>query len=240
MLSHLLGKRAQANARKVINGEPDVSGIVLGKDALEVWTQRLIGHSSLELGKPKFFDNALEQNLDKDATARRGFILVEVYRGHAMPAEGVDAKHVAKELGNVAQLVVFVAMYGVIVLGEGLLEQIAPEAVNLGKTLSNEAKELCVRLFLRTALDNHGGEFRFLTGGEVDLHELVHCLFRVGTGHDCEVDCSSEIDKVHIGLVLDFHCLCLLVFCLVLGALIAPVIVAVVIVVAALAKDLGL
>jgi hypothetical protein len=63
---------------------------------------------------------------------------------------------VPEELGDVAQLVVFVAVDGLVVLGEGLLEQVAPEAVDFGKTLANETEEFGVCLFLGAALHNHG------------------------------------------------------------------------------------
>jgi len=39
----------------------------------------------------------------------------------------------------------------------------------------------------------------------LDFHQFVACFFEVETGHDGQVDGSSEIDKVCVGLVLDFH-----------------------------------
>lgn len=112
----------------------------------------------------------------------------------AVPAEGVHTKHVPEELGNIAKLVVFITVDGVVVLGEGLFKQVAPEAVDFGKPFTDEAKELCVCLFLGAAFDNHGGQLGFLAGGQVDLHEFVDSFFGVGARHDCEVDCSSEVD----------------------------------------------
>lgn len=44
----------------------------------------------------------LEQDLDEDTTAGRGFILVQVDDGEAVPAEGVGGKHVAEQHGNVS------------------------------------------------------------------------------------------------------------------------------------------
>lgn len=81
-------------------------------------------------------------------------------------------------------------MDSVVVLGKSLLKQVAPQSVDLGEALTNHAKELGVRLFLRTALHDHGGKFWFLTGREVDLHEFVDSFLRIGTRHDSEIDSS--------------------------------------------------
>jgi hypothetical protein len=39
-------------------------------------------------------------------------------------------------------------MDGLVVLDESLLKQVTPQSVDLGETLTNHSKELCVSLFL--------------------------------------------------------------------------------------------
>lgn len=119
-----------------------------------------------------------------------------------------------KEHGNVTQLVVFVSVDGVVVLGKGLLKQVAPQSVDFGEPLANHAKKLGVRLFLRTTLDNHGRQLGFLAGRKVDLHELVDGFFGISARHDGEIDGPAQVDQVGIRLILDLHGLCLFVLLL--------------------------
>ena len=118
MLSHLFCKSTQPNTSKVVDRESDISRIVPWEDTLQIRAEHVISHSSLELRQTNLFDDALEQNLDKDTTAGSSFILVEVDHRQAVPSEGVHANHVSKELGNIAQLVVFIAVNSFVILGE--------------------------------------------------------------------------------------------------------------------------
>lgn len=133
----------------------------------------------------------LEKDLDENTTARGRLFFVQMDDRQTVPAKGVDANHVAKEHGNVPQLVVLISMNCVVVLGKSLLEEVAPEAVDLGKALGNETKELCVGLFLGTTFDNHRRQLWLLANGKVDLHELVDSFLGIGAGHDGEVNCPS-------------------------------------------------
>ena len=85
----------------------------------------------------------------------------------------------AEEAGDVAELVVVVAMDRFEVLDEGLLEEVGPQPVDLGKALADEAEELGVRLLLTAALHNHGWQLVLLTDRQVDLHQLVDRFFGV-------------------------------------------------------------
>lgn len=124
----------------------------------------------------------------------------------------------------------------VVVVDEGVFEKTRPQSVELCKTFANEPVELGKVLLLRTNFDNHGWQFRFLASRQIDPKQLVHRFFGVDGRHDREVDCSSQVDQVGIGLVLDLHGL-LLFIVFFLGALIVFVII--VLVITALAKDLG-
>ena len=73
-----------------------------------------------------------------------------------MPANGIGAEEVAEEAGNVAEAISFVAMNRVIVMGEGILKEFFPEAVEAAETFGDEAKELAVGSFLAAHLNDHG------------------------------------------------------------------------------------
>lgn len=124
-----------------------------------------------------------------------------------MPANGIIAEHMSEEPCNVPQAIRLIPVDGVVVFSKRGLEQIGPEAVDLGESLSNQAKELGVCPFLRATLNNHRRQFGLHAGWEVDLHELVTAFFKVNTRHDCQVDCPTKIDQVSIGLILDIHLL---------------------------------
>lgn len=239
VLSHLLGQDAHANAGEVVDGEPDVARVLSREEALEAGPQRLIGHACSELNQADFFRNVLEQNLDKDTATRRGLLLVEVDDGEAVPAQGVGSKHVTEQHSNVPQLVVLVPMDRLVVLDKGLLEEVAPQPVDLGKALTNQAKELGVCLLLRATLDNHRRQLGLLADGEVNLHQFVNRFLWVGARHDGEIDGPPQVDQVGVGLVLDFHGFRLFVF-FVLGTLILVLVLVALFVIAGLAQNLRL
>ncbi|KND94813.1 hypothetical protein TOPH_00683 [Tolypocladium ophioglossoides CBS 100239] len=147
-LSHLFGKSTHANAREVVDGESDIPGIVLGEHALEVRPQNLVGRSLPQFLQANFLDDALKQYLDEDAAPGRRLVFVQVDDRQAVPADGIHSEHVSKQLGNIPQLVVFISVDRLVVLCECLLKEIAPQTVDLGKSLANQAKELGVRLLL--------------------------------------------------------------------------------------------
>lgn len=88
-----------------------------------------------------------------------------------------------------------------------------------------------------TTLDNHGRQFRLHASRQIDLHQLVTAFFKVDTGHDCQVDSSTKIDQVSVGLILNIH---LLFFGIgfILGTLI--LVLTILILIAVLAENLGL
>lgn len=155
-----------------------------------------------------------------------------------VPSQRIRREHVTEQLRNVSQLVVLVSVNRVVVLRESLLEEVAPETVDLGEALANEAKELRVSLFLRATLDNHRRQLGLLPGGEIDLHELVHCFFGVGTGHDRKVDGSSKVYEISIRLILDLHRF-RFGFFLFVGAVVVAIVI-VLLVVTTLSQDLCL
>lgn len=147
----------------------------------------------------------LEQNLDENTTARSRLVLVQVDDGEHMPPNRVVAQDVAKEPGNVAQPVGFVAVNGIIVFRKGLLEQVGPETVELRKPLSDQAIELGIRPFLRATFDNHGRQLRLLARRKRNLHQLVATFFKIHTRHDRQVDRPPKIDQIRVALIFDVH-----------------------------------
>lgn len=155
MLSHLFSQNTHANTGKVVDRESDVARVVNGEDAFEVRSESFVGQTCPQLWQASFLQNVLEQDLDEDTAAGCSFIFVEVNDAKAVPAQGVGRKHMAEQHCNVSQLVVLISVNSLVVLGKGLFEEIAPQAVDLGKSLANHAEELGVSLFLRATLDNH-------------------------------------------------------------------------------------
>lgn len=172
MLAHVLGDSSHTNRGEVVDAEAGIARVVFGEEAnicfleigvLEALNKFLHAHD---------FSKILEQNLDEDTGGRCGFVLVEMDAGENMPAEGVRGEHVSEELGNVTDLVGFVAMNGVIILPEGVLEEVGPHAVDFGEALAYQAIEFGVGALLGTALHDHGTQLGFHTGGKSDLDLL--------------------------------------------------------------------
>ena len=160
MLTHVLRQNAKPDASEVIDGESNVTRIVHWEQAFEARAKYLILESFPQAAQAEVFAEVLEEDLDKDSTTRCGFFFVEMDDGQDVPADGIRAEQVAKETGNIAQSVRFVAMYCLVVGSKSRLEQVAPETVDLGEPLPDQAVELGVGAFLRTALNNHGRQFR--------------------------------------------------------------------------------
>lgn len=96
MLSHLLGQNTHANTGKVVDGESDVAGVFAGEDSFEAGAEGFISHSCPQLDHADFLRDVLEQDLDEDTAAGRGFILVQVNDGEAVPTKGIGGKHVTE------------------------------------------------------------------------------------------------------------------------------------------------
>lgn len=94
-------------------------------------------------------------------------------------------------------------MYGVVVFGECLLEEVGPQSVQLGESLSHEPKEFRVCLLLRTAFDDHLWQLVLFPGWQLYFHQLVARLFKVQAGHDGKINSPAQIDKVGVRLVFD-------------------------------------
>lgn len=90
-----------------------------------------------------------------------------------MPAESVGREHVSKKFGNVADFVGFVAMNGIIILAEGVFEEVGPHAVDLGESLADEAVEFSIGALLRAALHHHGAEFGLHSRGKGNLAAYI-------------------------------------------------------------------
>lgn len=90
-----------------------------------------------------------------------------------VPSNSVGGKHVSEEPSDVAEPVCFIAMDGFVVCCEGLLKEIRPETVQFGETFADEAVELGVGSFLRTAFDHHGAKFMLEADRKSNLHKLL-------------------------------------------------------------------
>jgi hypothetical protein len=100
----------------------------------------------------------------------------------------------------------------VVIFCEHVFKQFSPKPVELAESFTNQSKEFVVSPLLTTTLDDHAGQFIFTTSGEIDAHELVTSFLEATRRHDCQVDGTAKVDKIRIGLVLDFHRLLNIVF----------------------------
>jgi hypothetical protein len=76
-----------------------------------------------------------------------------------VPANGIGRKKVAEELCDDAKTVGFQTMNRIVVLDKRSLEELVPHAVDLAKTLTDQAEELVISTFLGATLDDHRREF---------------------------------------------------------------------------------
>lgn len=179
MLAHLLREQTHANAGEVVDGEPSVARVVHREEPVEAGTQDGVQQSLPQLRQSEMLRHVLEQNLDENTAARGSLFLVQVDNGQDMPANCVAAQDMTKEASNVAEAVRLVPVNRLVVLGKRLLEQVSPEAVQLGKPLADEAVELGIRPLLRAALNHHGRQLGLPAGWKIDLHQLVAAFFKV-------------------------------------------------------------
>jgi hypothetical protein len=157
-----------------------------------------------------------------------------------MPANGIARNQVSKELGDNTQPVRLVSVDGVVVLGKHVLKELPPESVELAETLANQSEELVVGSFLTATLDDHAGQLVFTSSGKVDAHQLVAGFLEATRRHDCQVDGTTKIDKIGVGLVFDVHRLLAIFFARVGVACIFVFFVIFVLAAGSLAQDLGL
>lgn len=65
-----------------------------------------------------------------------------------MPANRIRNQQMREELSNDPETVVFVTVYGVIILRKIRFEKVHPETIQLAKSFSNQTIELFVSAFL--------------------------------------------------------------------------------------------
>lgn len=97
----------------------------------------------------------MEQNLDENATARRGFVFVEVDDRENVPADCFATEQMTEKASNVPKSIRLISMDGVVVLAEGFLKKLGPKAIEFREAFANEAEEFGVGPLLRAAFDDH-------------------------------------------------------------------------------------
>jgi hypothetical protein len=154
----------------------------------------------LELILQRLHANALRKILDKDLdedTARAGSVfLIQANDMKDLPPNRVGRQEVPEKLSDDSQAVRFVPMDRLVILGEHVLKQVLPEAIELAKSLSNETEKLVVCAFLTAAFDDHGRQLIFLASRQVDPHELVTRFLELSGRHDCQVDGPSKVNQI--------------------------------------------
>jgi predicted GTPase len=103
----------------------------------------------------------LDQDLDENTRGWSSLVFIQVDSADDMPANSVGREKMTEELCDNAKTVGFQTMNCVVVLDKRSLKELIPHAVDLAKTLTNQAKELVVSTFLGATLNDHRGEFVF-------------------------------------------------------------------------------
>ena len=147
--THFVGEVAHLDGGEVVNGEGDVATGIVTEDALEIGLQGLVAQACLELRGAQVLLEIFKEEADEDTAGCRSLFLSQLNDRKDMPADGIVGEQVAEEAGDIAQLVGLVAVNGVVVLGEGLLVQLHPHAVQARKLLAQQAHELGIDLLLR-------------------------------------------------------------------------------------------
>lgn len=129
-----------------------------------------------------------------------------------MPADGITRHQVSKELSNDTQSVGLVSVDSVVVLCEHVLKELPPQSVELTEALTNQSEEFVVSTLLTATLDNHARQLVFASSGKVNAHQLVASFLKATRRHDCQVDGTTKVDKIGVGLVFDVHRLLGIVF----------------------------
>ena len=155
MFPHLLCNRTQTNRREVVDGEPRVLGVVEREHVLERSLHAGLSEPLRQLLHSQLLRHLLEQDLDEDTTRRGGFVLVHVDDVEDSPRDSVRRDEVTEEATDVSKSVGLVSMDGVVVVGEGLFEGVAPDSIDLAESFSDETVEGGVRPFLGATLDDH-------------------------------------------------------------------------------------
>jgi hypothetical protein len=156
-----------------------------------------------------------------------------------VPANGITRYQVSKELGNNTQAVRLVAVDGVVVLRKHVLKELPPESVELAEALADQSEKLVVGSLLTATLDDHAGQLVFTSSGKIDAHQLVAGFLEATRRHDCQVDGTTKIDKIGVGLVFDVYRLLTIIFARVRVACILVFFVILVLAAGSLAQDLG-
>ena len=108
-----------------------------------------------------------------------------------------------KELGDVTQLIRLQAMDGGVLLHEHLVKELRVHLVDETEPLREQAVIPQVRALLRATLREHRADLHLLSGLQMNLHQLVTSLFKVQGRHDGEINGTTQIDQVCLGLILN-------------------------------------
>jgi hypothetical protein len=87
-----LGEGTHSDGGEIVDGEPDVAGIVVRENALEARLEGLVGHPSLQFGHAHILRDILDQNFDEDTTSGCRLLLIQMNDGQHVPADGVTRK----------------------------------------------------------------------------------------------------------------------------------------------------
>jgi len=148
----------------------------------------------LQLGNSHRFGHFLYDNLDKDSGRRCRLVFVEMNDIHDAPRHRICMKEMREQFCNIAQLVGLQSMNGIILLLKALHKGILPTIDQQTEARRNQPVVSQECTFLRTTFDQHIDELHFTTRRDFNASEFVGAFFKGRTGHDRQVDRSSQMD----------------------------------------------
>ena len=141
MLTHILCQSTQSYTRQIVDGKPRVLRIVHWEHPRTTPLDFIILESLRNRLQAHTLGHLVQHDLDEDTATRRSVFFGQLDALHDGPVDRVGGEEMTKEAGDITETVGFVAMDGVVVVGERLLEALVPDAVQLAEALSNETVE---------------------------------------------------------------------------------------------------
>jgi len=121
LIAKALSKPAQTTSSEEINGETHVLGRIQWEYATNILLHQRQLKPLLKSNNAHILAHFTEQNLDENATGRRGILFCQFDTREDRPVNRIRIEQVSKELRNVVQLNRAIKMNGFIVLLKELL-----------------------------------------------------------------------------------------------------------------------
>ena len=141
VLAHAFCQYTQADTCEVIDGESGVFRNIHREHASTCMLDLRVSEPLREHFQPHTLHHFLHHDLDKDTTATRCVVFVDLDAFQRHPGNCIASHEMAEEARDVAQAVRLVSVDCGIVVVKCLLERIRPYAIQLAEALANKPVE---------------------------------------------------------------------------------------------------